>query len=54
MYIYHTHAVYIYHLLFPFAFCHTIPPPPLSYLLPADLKQMGPPLCAVVLLKVPS
>ena len=25
-----------------------------SYLHPADLKQMGPPLCAVVLLKVPS
>ena len=27
---------------------------PTSYLQPADLKQMGPPLCAVVLLKVPS
>ena len=30
MYIYQRHVVYIYHLLFPFAFCHTIPPPPLS------------------------
>ena len=29
-------------------------PIPPSYLHPADLKQMGPPLCAVVLLKVPS
>src|SRR4029434_4744392 len=37
------------HLLFPFPFCHTIPS---SYLHPADLKQMGPPLCAVVLPKV--
>ena len=36
----------------PFA---TQPSPiPPSYLHPADLKQMGPPLCAVVLLKVPS
>src|SRR4029434_5136997 len=32
---------------------HPSPIPP-SYLHPADLKQMGPPLCAVVLLKVPS
>src|SRR4029434_7003382 len=33
---------------------HNPPPLPPSYLHPADLKQMGPPLCAVVLLKVPS
>src|SRR4029434_2164876 len=32
---------------------HNLPPSPPSYLHPADLKQMGPPLCAVVLLKVP-
>src|SRR4029434_9359893 len=37
-------------------FSHPLLPhnPPPSYLHPADLKQMGPPLCAVVLLKVPS
>ena len=29
-------------LLFPFPFCHTTIPP--SYLHPADLKQMGPPI----------
>src|SRR4029434_4817054 len=33
---------------------HNPPPIPPSYLHPADLKQMGSPLCAVVLLKVPS
>ena len=33
---------------------HNPPPFPPSYLHPADLKQMGSPLCAVVLLKVPS
>ena len=48
MYIFHMYAVNIYHLLFPLPFCHTTP----SYLFPADLKQMGPPLCAAVLLKV--
>ena len=48
MYIYQMHAVYIYYLLFPFPFFHTTLPP--SYLLPADLKQMGPPLCDVILL----
>ena len=38
--------------LFPLPFCYN--PPCFFYLLPADLKQMGPPLCAVVLLKVSS
>ena len=52
MYIYHMHAVYIYHLLFPFPFCHTTLPH--SYLHPGNLKQMGSPLCSVVLLEVPS
>src|SRR4029434_5920716 len=62
--IYHRMSVYyvhlpnaccVQHLLFPFPFCHTtLPPSPPSYLHPADLKQMGPPLCAGVLLKVPS
>src|SRR4029434_734219 len=33
---------------------HNPPPSPPSYRHPADLKQMSPPLCAVVLLKVPS
>ena len=38
-----------------FPLCHTtLSPSPPSYLHPADIKQMGPPLCAVVLLKVPS
>src|SRR4029434_8783723 len=57
IYIYYVHlpnAGYVQHLLFPIPFCHTTLPHPPSYLHPADLKQMGPPLCAVVLLKVPS
>ena len=48
-------TVNIYHFLFPFPFCHKNPPTHQpSYLLPADLKQMGSPLCPVVLHKVPS
>src|SRR4029434_4156354 len=55
--IYHRMSVYILctstkcvqHLLFPFPFCHTTLPPPYLHL--ADLVQMGPPLCVVVLLK---
>ena len=58
----------IYHMMFVYILCTStkcrlcttpvvslplLPHNP-SHLLPADLKQMGPPLCAVVLLKVPS
>ena len=56
LYIYYVHlpnAGYVQHLLFSLL-PHNPPPFPPSYLHPADLKQMGSPLCAVVLLKVPS
>ena len=53
MYIYQMHAVYNT-CCFPSPSATQPFPIPPSYLLPADLKQMGPPLCAVVLLKVPS
>src|SRR4029434_406163 len=59
------HMMFVYYVHLPNACCvhpplvvplppHNPPPSPPSYLHPADLKQMGPPLCAVVLLKVPS
>src|SRR4029434_3181087 len=50
------HRMFVYILCTPTKcrICTTPPPIPPSYLHPADLKQMGPPLCAVVLLKVPS
>ena len=51
MYIYQMQAMYNT-CCFPSPSA-TQPFPP-SYLHPADLKQMGSPLCAVVLLKVPS
>ena len=53
MYIYQMHAVYNT-CCFPSPSATQPSPIPPSYLHPADLKQMGPPLCAVVLLKVPS
>src|SRR4029434_4867708 len=56
LYIYYVHlpnAGCAQHLLFPFSFCHTTLLIPPSYLHPADLKQMGRPVCAVVLLKIP-
>src|SRR4029434_3074671 len=63
--VFTTGCLYIYYVHLPNAGCtthvvshpllpHHPPPIPPSYLPPADLKQMGPPLCAVVLLKVPS
>src|SRR4029434_7500412 len=42
LYIYYVHltnAGYVQHLLFPFSFCHTTLPMPLSYLHSADLTQ---------------
>src|SRR4029434_6834988 len=58
LYIYYVHlpnAGYVQHLFVSHPLLpHNPPPIHPSYLHPADLKQKGPPLCAVVLLKVPS
>ena len=53
MYIYQMQAMYNT-CCFPSPSTTQPSPFPPSYLHPADLKQMGSPLCAVVLLKVPS